>query len=164
MCCDVSDHFPVFHIDYSDCVVLPRKTFTKRVYNHENIVKFVSMLSNKSWSDVLLCNDTQMSYSKFHEELREVYDACFPLNTFKQGYNTRKPWLTEAMKEQIKIKNRLYKMWKKSGKSDLESIYKRFRNKLNRFLKAAEKEHYAKLFEETFRRKFQKSQEMMENS
>ena len=146
--CDVSDHFPVFHIDYSDCVVLPRKTFTKRVYNHENIVKFVSMLSNKSWSDVLLCNDTQMSYSKFHEELREVYDACFPLKTFKQGYNTRKPWLTEAMKEQIKIKNRLYKMWKKSGKSDLESIYKRFRNKLNRFLKAAEKEHYAKLFEE----------------
>ena len=146
--CDVSDHFPVFHIDYSDCVVLPRKTFTRRVYSQENIAKFMSMLSDKSWFDVMNCNDAQVSYTRFHEELREVYDACFPFKIFKEGYNTRKPWLSEGMKEQIRIKNKLFKMWKRSGNSDLESLYKRFRNKLNRSLKAAEKEHYAKLFEE----------------
>ena len=146
--CDVSDHFPVFHIDYSESVVLPRKTFTRRVYSQENITKFFSMLSDKSWYDVMSSNDAQTSYTKFHEELREIYDACFPFKTFKEGYNTRKPWLSDELKEQIKIKNRLYKLWKKSGNPEHESIYKRFRNKVNRSLKSAEKAHYAKLFEE----------------
>ena len=143
--CDVSDHFPVFHIDYSDSVVLPRKTFVRRVYSQENINKFFSMLTDKSWSDVMSSNDPQSSYSMFHEQLREIYDICFPFKSFKEGYNTRKPWLS---KEQIKIKNRLYKLWRKTGNPEHESIYKRFRNKINRLLKSAEKSHYAKLFEE----------------
>ena len=145
---DISDHYPVFHIDYSDNVVFPRKTFTKRVYSQENIVKFSSMLTDKSWIDVLNCNDPQVSYSQFHKELFELYDICFPFKTFKYGYKTRKPWLTDGMKDKIKIKNRLYKMWKKSGNPERESLYKRFRNKLNRILKSAEKAHYAKLFEQ----------------
>ena len=73
---DISDHYPVFHIDYSDNVVFPRKTFTKRVYSQENIVKFSSMLTDKSWIDVLNCNDPQVSYSQFHKELFELYDIC----------------------------------------------------------------------------------------
>ena len=146
--CDVSDHFPVFHIDYSDHVVLPRRSFIKRVYSQENITKFFSMLSDKSWGNVLSDNDAQMSYTKFHDELRDVYDVCFPYKTFREGYNTRKPWLTEVLKERIKIKNRLFKLWKKSGDPEHETLYKRFRNRVNRLLRSAEKEHYAKLFEE----------------
>ena len=106
------------------------------------------MLTDKSWSDVMSSNDAQSSYSMFHEQLREIYDICFPFKSFKEGYNTRKPWLSEELKEQIKIKNRLYKLWRKTGNPEHESIYKRFRNKINRLLKSAEKSHYAKLFEE----------------
>ena len=28
---DISDHYPIFHIDYADHVVFPPKMFTKRV-------------------------------------------------------------------------------------------------------------------------------------
>ena len=37
----------------------------------------------------------------------DIHNACFPLNKIKNKYFTSKAWLTEALKESIRTKNKL---------------------------------------------------------
>ena len=76
------------------------------------------------------------------------YDACFPIKMFKEGYRTRKPWLSEEMKRSIKVKNKLYMHYKKSGNREDEMVYKKYRNNLNKILIEAERKHYESLLNE----------------
>ena len=91
---DVSDHFPVYHIDYSEMTELPSKNFKKKVYSIENRKRFSNSMLDKNWDSVLNNNNVQNKYSVFHRELCDVYDTCFSVKTYKYGYLNRKPWLS----------------------------------------------------------------------
>ena len=131
---DVSDHFPVYYIDFSVSVNVNESTYTKRIFSSTNMDRFASAMRNKNWEHLMNENDAQSAYSMFYNELNDAYDTFFPRKTFKYGYRTRKPWLTEGMKQSIKTKNKLYKKSKKSSNPEHELHYKRYRNKLNKML------------------------------
>ena len=145
---DISDHFPVFHIDYSVCAPLVNKSFKKRVYSIANMERFSSKMSEIHWDGVLHTSNVQNAYTMFYNEFCDVYNTCFPVKVFKQGYRTRKPWLSEGMKKSIKVKNSLYRQYRKTGNVEHESVYKQYRNNLNKLLIAAERSHYETLFDE----------------
>ena len=142
---DLTDHFPVFFIDTSTSLQLTDSVIRKRVYSDVNINKFNQGLSSTDWSQVLSADDAQKAYTNFHDIMTKLYNECFPLKEFKLGYLTRKPWLSEGMKRQIKIKNRLYRRYLRSDNPEHHMIYKRFRNVLHNKLHIAEKAHYDKL-------------------
>ena len=142
---DVSDHLPVFYIDFCNVAQKMKTTFKKRIYSTENISKFKSALQETDWDEVMSMNDAQQAYSHFHNVYTELYDTNFPLKEFKIGYKTRKPWLSEGLKKQINIKNRLYRGGTKSNDPEHELLYKRFRNKVNSLIFKAEKDHYEQL-------------------
>ena len=148
LCTDLTDHFPVFFIDSSASLEMNDSVILKRVYSDDNISKFNSRLSSEDWTSVLTADDAQKAYSNFHDIMSKLYNDCFPLKEFKIGYLTRKPWLTEGMKRQIKIKNRLYRRYLRSDNPEHHVIYKRFRNVLNYKLLLAERAHYDKLLNE----------------
>ena len=145
---DITDHFPVFYIDTSVSLSINDSIIRKRVYSDENVNKFNSRLSSTDWTSVLSANDAQEAYSNFNDIMSKMYNECFPIREFKLGYLTRKPWLSEGMKRQIKIKNRLYRRHLRSHDPVYHTIYKRFRNILNKKLLLAEKAHYDKLINE----------------
>ena len=142
---DISDHFPIFHIDHSYCLKSTENVLKRRMYSHENINNFSTSLGNKKWDHVLLSDNAQYAYTLFHTELRDMYDECFPIKIYKPGYKTRKPWLSEGLKKSIKVKNRLYRKQKKSMKPEHETYYKKYRNKLNKVITDAERKHYDQL-------------------
>ena len=145
---DITDHFPVFYIDYS-CSIQPQPRFIRRrIYSQENLEKFSACLTRVDWADVLNLDGPQEAYTAFHNEFITTYDDCFPIKTIKPGYKTRKPWLTEDLKKSIKTKNRLFRHQKKTKNPEHEMIYKKYRNRLNGMLHRAEKEHYANLLKE----------------
>ena len=145
---DVSDHFPVYYIDYSDAVNVNQMTYKKRMYSNVNMERFVSTMESKDWEHVMSESDAQRAYSMFYNDFNDAYDTCFPMKTYKYGYRTRKPWLSEGMKQSIKIKNKLYRKSKKSANPEHELQYKRYRNKLNKLLLDAERTHYNDLLNE----------------
>ena len=61
-------------------------------------------------------------------------------------YCIKKPWLTSALKESLKIKNKLY-VSRNRGDDPEQRIahYKAYRSKLHHILKAAERQHYQDL-------------------
>ena len=60
----------------------------------------------------------------------------------KRKYPNRKPWLSEARRTSIRHKNKLYHRYRKIPSVKNETVYKKYRNKLNNILKVAEKKHY----------------------
>ena len=112
---DLSDHFPIFYIDHSGYADPAKQIVKKRIYNAENMQRFSAEMNARNWDDVLSDDDAQKAYTTFYNNVYESYNSCFPLREFKQGYKTRKLWLSEGMKKSIKQKNRLYMKSKKNG-------------------------------------------------
>ena len=145
---DITDHYPIFHIDYSCSVTTSDSLIKKRIYSPSNIANFSSALCNHNWDHVLENNDPQSAYSSFIKDYTDMYNTHFPLKSYKIGYKTRKTWLSEGMKNSIKTKNRLYRRQKITKNHEHEKLYKSYRNKLNNLLLNAEKEHYEKLMDQ----------------
>ena len=95
-----------------------------------------------------LSNNPQGAFQMFSDCYRDAYDKCFPPRTIKCGYKIRKPWLSEGLKRSIQTKNKLYHRKQKSKRLEYETIYKKYRNKLNKLLLLAEKNHYEQRLEE----------------
>ena len=57
-------------------------------------------------------------------------------------YYKNKPWLSTALKESIKIKNKLYVKSKRSGHSEKVSYYKKYINDLSQLIWSAERKHF----------------------
>ena len=56
--------------------------------------------------------------------------------------NTKKTWLTDALKNSIKTKNKLFARYKKSQDENIELQYKKYRNLLHVLLRKSEKDYY----------------------
>ena len=97
------------------------------------------------WVEVYSPADSQSAFTLFHGKLREVHDSCFPVRTTSKIYYTRKPWLTECLRDAIKKKNKLYRLYVKVRCVRNLVTYKEYRNWLKCLLKAAEKKHYCDL-------------------
>ena len=75
-----------------------------------------------------------------------MYDICFPLVKRKKKYYNNKPWLTSALKESIKVKNKLYVNRNKGpNPTERDLYYKKYRNRLNHVLRAAERKYLGDL-------------------
>ena len=119
---DISDHLPVFLIDFS-CKKEATPTYTKkRTFSQDNIAKFNNLLLVENWEDIYRNQDTQAAYSAFLNKYCALYDTCFPFKTFKNGYKNRKPWLSDSLKKQIRIKNQLYRKYKHTDDVNIHDL------------------------------------------
>ena len=121
---DITDHFPIFHIDYSSHKQQESLFIKRRMFSDSNMRSFSSALSCHTWHHVLDNNDPQAAYTLFMNDFIDMYDSNFPIKHIKFGYKTRKSWLSEGLKKAITIKNRLFRRARKSQNREDENIYK----------------------------------------
>ena len=145
---DISDHFPIFHIGHNTQVIESDETYIiSRNDSNVNKLSFQQALSEIDLSEIYMISDAQPAFTWFYSRFTKLFDKHFPKRKIKYRYNTRKPWLTPALKESIRTKNKLYRKFMKIGSSHYECKYRRYRNKLNSLLKHAERPHFADLLE-----------------
>ena len=144
---DISDHFPIFHINWSYQQEELDIYIIKRMYSYKHKQSFCSDLAKIDWSEIYNLIDAQSIFTRFHEIFLRLYNVNFPKRKIKLKYNNRKPWLTEGIKQSIRIKNKLYMNFVKVKSAYNETKYKTFRNKLKHVLLTAEKKHYAETLE-----------------
>ena len=142
---DISDPFPIFHVNCSRTVEETVSYLVTRVYNERNKQNFLQSISMVDWTEICKTPDTQSSFKLFHSMLISLHDKCFPKIRIRKKYSKRKPWLSDAIINSIRNKNRLYHKYKKIPSVRNEIIYETFRNKLNHVLKFAEKKYYKDL-------------------
>ena len=142
---DISDHLPIFCIVSSTKHEKIKSEFIyKRIYSTKNFNRYKEMITNEDWiQQVLTTNNPQQAFSAFHSSLCKFHNTCFPLQKVKLGYKTRKSWLSQELKNMIKVKNKLY--YQSIRHPEKEQIYKRFRNSVNKKIHEAERNHYQQL-------------------
>ena len=67
----------------------------------------------------------------------------FKLHTFTRTYRNRHPWMTEALRTQIRLKNSMYKEYVKSNNADIVESYKDSKRILHSSLRNAEIQYYS---------------------
>ena len=139
---DITDHYPIFHIDQELTCEIVDDVIVKRIYNSKNMREFSETLSHTDWSEMYTASGTQEAFDLFHNKLMELHNKHFPKVRIKKGYSNRKPWLSEALRDCIKRKNKMYYVFKKVPSVNNEICYKKYRNKLNHILLRAEKQYY----------------------
>ena len=138
---DISDHFMVFCMfQISDTKNNDDDDFYLiRRYSEKNKNTFVHNLNAIDWNEVLPNSNAQLAFSTFHSLIKKEYDTNFPLIKVKRQYNNKKPWLTNCLRKSIRQKNKLYIKAKAHPTLNNEITYKRYKNKLLKILKQAEK-------------------------
>jgi exonuclease III len=140
---DISDHFPVFIIDYSILLNNCTHTYMKtRDYSERNKLLFKRTLEDFNWDQVYTYDNPAEAFEFFHKSYLDIYTQSFPEKQIKMGYITRKPWLSNDLKIMIKRKNKLFYKMRKNPTKDNVKFYKYFRNRLNTQLRAAERVYY----------------------
>ena len=143
---DISDHYPIFFIDSSKKIKNEQKEIKFRDFSHRNVSCFLDKLHSVDWGPVLCCTDPAHAYTTFHGEFIRVYNSSFPMKVCKSKYKNKKTWLTVAIKNSIKTKNKLYFLSKKYPNHENIEKYKYYRNKLNSLIRSCERKHYESLF------------------
>ena len=116
---------------------------TRRNLSYRNRQRFYESISSVNWEAIYSESDTQTAFGLFHSTLLKHFYKNFPKQTVKIRYNNRKPWLTQGLKDSIRMKNKLYRKYLKVKSVANEMNYRSYRTKLNH--KVAEKQHYSEL-------------------
>ena len=95
---DISDQYLVFNICGQSFTYVSEEYFTTRIYDNRSKQEFCTAMAEMDWQEVL-----DLPNNKY-----------FPKVKIKKGYSNRKHWLSEALHNSIKIKNKLYYVHKKN--------------------------------------------------
>ena len=103
---DISDHFPVIHINWNAIDDNHELYVVKRLNNQRNRLAFSQAIQAIDWSNIYNKPDTQSAFTCFHETICKFYDKHFPKRRIKINYSQRKPWLTDGLRQAIKTKKK----------------------------------------------------------
>ena len=147
---DISDHLPVFTI--SECTQKRHgkgsRIINTRSFSGQNVCLFKALVGSIDWAPVLSQVDTQQSYSIFVDLINTAYDEAFPIRR-KFIKNARSnPWITKSLKKCIKVKNKLYVLYKNKNSVYNEIKYKSYKNELQNVIRNAKKLYYGTKIEE----------------
>ena len=139
---NISDHCPVFTINMSLSTNDSETIYKYRCFSNANKSKFATKINETEWEDVMTSNDCNTAFTLFHRKFLELFNTAFPLKTSFSKYHTRIPWLTEGLKNSIKLKNKLYLKSLRTPSNRNITNYKIFKNTLSRLMRRREKEYY----------------------
>ena len=146
---DLTDHLPNFLI-IKEFKSVPNKTKAyKRDYKHYDEEAFLEEMKNIDWTKRLPeSEDINQMFDTFYSTVSSIVDKHIPLKQLSksESLNKSKPWITSALRESIKIKNKLYKKYLKHRSSFYHSKYKIYRNKINHLLRISKKQYYHEYF------------------
>ena len=145
---DISDHLPIFSINCTNRKNDELTTFKTRILSDKNIQIFSQKLASCNWDFVLHNQDGRETFDLFYNKFQSIYNDAFPIKVTTAKYDNRKPWLSAALKNSIKLKNRLYVNQLKRPNAENITKYKMYKVRLNRILKCAERKHYSDLIEQ----------------
>ena len=139
---EISDHFPVFLICPDELLDVEPKINGTRDYCQTNIERFRSKLGALNWSLIFDEKDGEEAFNGFHTAFLEIYEKSFPYRKKPTNYKGRKPWLSLALRNSIKHKNKLYVRYLRNPTQENIEIYKVYKRNLQRLLRLSERKYY----------------------
>jgi len=144
---DLTDHLPNYVLCVKNKVRHMSVRPLTRVFSNANIKKFKSGLQNSNWDVVYNQNNIDDAYNNFYDTVTRQFEHCFPLTRVSKSRAKDKSWITKGLRISSKRKNKLYKMWLKTGNKLDEIKYKTYRKSFSKAAAKAESLHYRHIFD-----------------
>jgi hypothetical protein len=145
---DISDHFPIFCINVNSKIQSKSLEVNLRNYSTRNLNNFVDLMQGVDWTSIYQTEKCQDAFTSFHSIFSNIYNKCFPIKKTSSLYESRKPWLTVALKQSIKVKNSLFIKMKTIPSCDNIQRYKKYRALLNKLLRKQERAYFREKIEQ----------------
>ena len=85
-------------------------------------IHFIQLLVQPT--EMYRASDIEGVFDIFHNQLLALFNKHFPkVKVKKRKYSNRKPWLSEALKNSIRYKNKLYRKSKRVKSAFYEEYY-----------------------------------------
>ena len=88
--------------------------------------------------------DMNCIYSSYHEEVFRAYEIAFPLVTGSLRVKQSAPWMSFKLKQCIKKKSKLYKLYLRGVIT--REVYTIYKNRLINVIRKSKALYYSKLF------------------
>ena len=138
---DISDHFGTFIIFKNSQVLNIERPYV-RIFSEKNKEKYNEEIKKIDFTNILSESNINEAYSRFVQKVTEAFKKCFPLTRQSRKAAKHKPWITIGLIKSSKIKNNLYKKWKKHQTINSEIKYKNYQKVYHQCLKNAEENYY----------------------
>ena len=140
---DITDHYPAgISIDLS-ITQRPTEKCMGRPLHERGKETFKLLLSNFNFSISFIGNFNEC-FSNYFRQLFEIYERAFPLLERDKKAKKPAPWMTLKLKECIKKKAKLYKLYLKGKVSKTD--YTWYKNRLTNVVRKSKRLYYAKVF------------------
>ena len=143
---DITDHLPIFALCNYE-IENKKDDPVKYVRNlkNENVSLLIESLSQELWNNVLQSDDVNVAYINFIETFSKLYNLHCPVKKSHAKGISKKPWITNGLKNACRKKNDLYRSFLRERTQTSEYRYKTYKNKLTSILRLAEKAYYSKM-------------------
>ena len=140
----ITDHFPICSIVYDFAINTPPTTVKKRIFTERGKDTFQILLTNIE----VLMNDEDMNiiYENYYDQVFGMYNLAFPLMNKKIKTKPAAPWMTVKLKECIKKKAKLYRLFLKGRVT--KANYNQYKNRLTNAIRRTKALYYGKIFHE----------------
>ena len=145
---DISDHFATTFC-YDSLIGKPslkRISYRKSGPNCDE--NFKLMIDQIDFDAIYEEIDVNEAFEKFHDLLFRCYNDSYPIVTKVIKDEVPNPWLTSAIKQSIRNKNKLYKKFLKRPIT-YGNEYRTYRNLLGKVVKKAKNDYYQLKFNES---------------
>ena len=144
----MTDHFPVIYCLKVRAKMKDYKNIEYRLSGEQCDINFKHKIENHNWATVYDMNNVDIAFEYFNKVLSDYYNECYPIRTKRIQMNKiNNPWLTPALSESIRTKNKLYKKFVKRTITYGDK-YRSYRNMLSRIIKLAKNNFYQNKFNE----------------
>ena len=144
----ISDHYAIFCISRNETLSNDRRCIEKRSFCEKNIFAFNNRVKNESWDFVYETECMQLAFTRFQGVINQHFETNFKKQSFTTNYKNRHPWMTKALRTQIKIKNAMHTTCFSSLTKDITKFadYNKVKNLLKSSLRNAEIVYYSNQF------------------
>ena len=140
----ISDHFPIFSVfnNNEQQEIFDKKTLQYNDVNDTNLINLKNDLFDVCWDLVFNTNNVRVAYSNFILIFKSLFLKHCPLiERTVTGRHINKQYITAEIKQLIKRKNKLAKLYAKYPIT-YENTYKDFRNKLTSEIRNSKRKYY----------------------
>ena len=83
----------------------------------------------------------------FHNQIRYIFEECFPEKQVEIKYSNKLPWITKCIRNSIDHKIKLHAIYSKNPSLENNLNYTKYRNNLTSILRVCERNYYVEQIE-----------------
>ena len=118
---NISDHEIIFITRKLQVRYSGKITFTGRSYKHYNVNSFQEKLTSMNWEDYYRLDNPDLLWDNMERKISQILDGMCPYKTYSVK-ETKEPWVTPEVLEQIKRKDEIWRAAKRSKDSRKNGI------------------------------------------